>query len=1210
MKRWISLLLAAVLIVGMCPIPAQAQQNQGMANITNDQVTVDAATGFGTLLGQDISQYLQNSAEEEAKYDIGCSVAELEVEGNTATVAYSASQDAVLFVALYTEDGGELFTSAFTQVKAGEGTATVTFEGDMPEYFLASAYLMDTYDLSPLCAAYETPMYTEDMQQLLTSTVDDYDPYHVLNLDDDDTTNFAVFSYWTVVIEGDDSTNIVSVADYENNRYVIRNADEQITELMAGDIFAYPYAENELLIVKIESIDIKGTTATIIGGDLEMADAFDYVKIEAADSTENLVVDDSTADEGVTYLGMSGPANTYGRRSDDQEVGVEFSHSLKYKIEDDIVSKKNGSVKVSGSLEFSLKAELSYYISPWRQYVDFRIEDSITGTITISGELEHKWKLCDASFVPVPGVSIGLKPTIKLAAECEIEFSLALTGMIGFRYDDSHGLMPIISPPHFDPDIKLEGKISLTFDLQPNIQLAGGLLGEFKLELPIGFEAKITRAGNGGSQPSGNALEYHTCVRCLDVEIFFVAAVKTKLEFLKCDKLTIERTLLQEKDGLGHAYFSIDHLEAGWGLCPYLAHRLTVLVTDANGNPIPGANVNDGRNTVQTNGNGIAVFYLPEGAYDIKAASGKLENTESVWLRYARRLVIQLQEKPKNTTPIGGILNRIPDDSRDHGGVLASGNCGVHGNNVIWTLYNDGLLTISGKGAMKFYDIDEAPWDYFLESIKEIVVKDGVTTISACAFANCINVRSITIGNSIGSIGDSAFYECIRLSKLNVSKDNPYYSTDDRGVLFDKNKTRLIKAPRTISGTYSIPDGVTVIAEYAFGSCSNLSGAIISDTVTTICDEAFYGCEHLSNVTIGNGVTSIGYMSFAFCTKLTTIRIPNSVRTIDVAAFYGCDNLTNITIGSGITYIGVGAFTNFWEDEKLVNIYYSGSESQWNRVNIEADLTYFIIHYNSTGTARTAAPPQVLSVPANEAVPSADDLPMADPPTYAAVIRPADLSHSYFRQSVASFTNLVPGAPYIFLDMKSIDVENPLELDNLLYITQAEADENGNLVVKYFPRENTDNYHVLVCGASNRNLNDAVISLPAMNASTELQAVNPTVFYDGNVLEEGLDYEITGTVSFTDAGTYTCYIRGIHNYTGTVECTYTVEGSTVVYGDTNGDSKVNGLDLILLRQHLAGWDVELDTASADVNGNGAINGLDLILLRQHLAGWDVTLGPQ
>ena len=66
--------------------------------------------------------------------------------------------------------------------------------------------------------------------------------------------------------------------------------------------------------------------------------------------------------------------------------------------------------------------------------------------------------------------------------------------------------------------------------------------------------------------------------------------------------------------------------------------------------------------------------------------------------------------------------------------------------------------------------------------------------------------------------------------------------------------------------------------------------------------------------------------------------------------------------------------------------------------------------------------------------------------------------------------------------------------------------------------------------------------------------------------------------------------------------------STATYGDVNGDGKINGLDTILLRQHLAGWGVTIDPSASDVNGDGRVNALDMILLRQYVAGWDVSLG--
>lgn len=66
----------------------------------------------------------------------------------------------------------------------------------------------------------------------------------------------------------------------------------------------------------------------------------------------------------------------------------------------------------------------------------------------------------------------------------------------------------------------------------------------------------------------------------------------------------------------------------------------------------------------------------------------------------------------------------------------------------------------------------------------------------------------------------------------------------------------------------------------------------------------------------------------------------------------------------------------------------------------------------------------------------------------------------------------------------------------------------------------------------------------------------------------------------------------------------------IAHGDANGDSEVSGLDLVLLRQYIAEWDVSVDPTGGDANGDGEINGLDLVLMRQYLAGWNVTLGPK
>lgn len=106
----------------------------------------------------------------------------------------------------------------------------------------------------------------------------------------------------------------------------------------------------------------------------------------------------------------------------------------------------------------------------------------------------------------------------------------------------------------------------------------------------------------------------------------------------------------------------------------------------------------------------------------------------------------------------------------------------------------------------------------------------------------------------------------------------------------------------------TIPNSVTTIGEWAFHRCTGLTSITIPNSVTSIEEYAFSHCSGLTSVTIGNSVTTIGEYSFQYCTGLKGITIPNSVASIGERAFLYCDGLTSVTIPNSVTSFGYGAF--------------------------------------------------------------------------------------------------------------------------------------------------------------------------------------------------------------------------------------------------------------------------------------------------------------
>ena len=276
------------------------------------------------------------------------------------------------------------------------------------------------------------------------------------------------------------------------------------------------------------------------------------------------------------------------------------------------------------------------------------------------------------------------------------------------------------------------------------------------------------------------------------------------------------------------------------------------------------------------------------------------------------------------------------------------GSCGV---DVTWVLTNEGVLTISGEGAMKNYDSPQyqrnniMPWYPNRSEIRSLIVEEGVTTIGDHAFFGCANLQSVTIAEGVTRIGEKAFCKCDALVELTIPESMEsvgasafadcgnlttvtYGGSRVQWNMLAYGHNALVAATTTCEGNGSVGGSCGVDVTWVLtnegvltisgeGAMSNYDSpkyqrnnimpwyptrgeirqVVIEAGVTTIGEHAFFACANLRNVTIADGVTSIGASAFCDCGSLTEVTIPESVTSLGGSAFAGCGNLATVTYG-------------------------------------------------------------------------------------------------------------------------------------------------------------------------------------------------------------------------------------------------------------------------------------------------------------------------
>ena len=849
---------------------------------------------------------------------------------SSVVVNYHAKEDCTLFVGIYNDEGTQLYSSVTSDLSAdGDGYAELTILDVLPEHYLVKAFLVGKMLQEPLSKPAYYNKETQAMQNILSSTTEDFEEDNVVNLDEDETNNFFVLQDEVKEIKTPDD----AVEQDEDGRFIFKKCDE-ISALKKGDK-AVVYAENDIVAFVVEKAEVSGDNIIITPvADADVSEIFKFIKI---DTTEVEEIEQEAASESADQAEPKKAPDAFEPVYLDSPecLDEDVTKTRQYEIEFKPDNSKDRGFYARITIEYSFEV----YWSVLERYLGVECEANVAFSLEGEGEINYPIKGLNKLYVPVIGTKyfgFGITPEFYFYGKGNISISYNRTYELSYYLGTGFKCVP--KEPGYN---KFEASVEIGIRVEASVAIR-----ILKFDL-ISFNPYVELKVKIGSVLSDNA----SCVRddcssCVDfnVELVFGAEknyfnikdftgqkIKASVGGNKIKEITFD---------YGTFHYSTD---LGWGLgpCKNKSYKIKVKVLDYETHkPIQGVkvyNLKENKNDyISTDSNGeihtfvkgeklndpnycvtantkdgdegecyigcqwkpeeeweyyfnyntpqefvISVFIPKEHKTDDKdiEADSDLDEPDDDWVASGRLPYgIDDEESEEYTGPYTYYYVNKEGECYFWGdGALQLPNFSKYGAKkaiVVDPRMNLGKIKYSGETVVDSYS-DPGSW----ESIDLSVM--NITRIPDGAFDNMTNLKEIILPETVKEIGNRAFQNDINLKNI------------------------------------VIPDGVTSISRNAFAG-SGLTSFTCPKNLEMIEGWVFDDCFELKEINFNNGLKHIGAGAFQ-CSGIQSVNIPSSVTEIGEAAFAECKNLKTIILNNDFKIVKADYVTSDYKPEVLAD---------------------------------------------------------------------------------------------------------------------------------------------------------------------------------------------------------------------------------------------------------------------------------------------------